>query len=192
MSGTDGDLAHRVSALVDALEDLQRELEPGDRRRLRPPTPGELSWLTSEVTIPAAIVVLETNVRVLRLLQRTIRLADGRDRRAGGSRARLRTEATTIGRESLDQLERTLAELQSAAGGRAADEEVDRLVRRARELRDEVDARLAAEAPADGEADPLGRSREPVDVDVDAEIDAIRREVDGEDGPDDERPDAGE
>lgn len=176
MSGTDPDLTHQVAALVDALEDLQRELEPGDRRRLRPPTPGELLRFTSEVTIPAAIVVLEANVRVLRLLQRTIRLADERDGPPGG----LWTEAATLGRESLDQLDRTLSELQSAAGGRAAGGEIERLIDRTRELRDEVDARLAEETTAG--TDPFGGSREPVDIDVEAELESIRREVDGEDG----------
>lgn len=177
MSGSDGDLASQVSALADTLEQLQRELEPGDRRRLRPPTPGELLRFTSEVTIPAAILVLETNVRVLRLLQRTIRLADGRADARGGPAGELGSRAAALGRETLDQLDDALGELQSAAAGRSGDAEVERLFERARELQAEIDARLAEEVAA-ADADSLEGRREPVDIDVEAELDAIRDEVD--------------
>lgn len=181
MSGTDDDLARQVSALADTLEELRRELEPGDRRRLRPPTPGELLRFTSEVTIPAAIVVLETNVRVLRLLQRTIRLADGREGRSGTG---LRDRASALGRETMDQLDRTLRELQSATAGEPGDEEVRRLLERARDLRADVDARLAEAGTEASLSDPLAGSREPVDIDVETELDAIRREVEDGDNPD--------
>lgn len=189
--GTDADLRRQVSGLIDALEDLQRELEPGDRRRLRPPTPRELLRFTSEVGIPAAVLVLETNVRVLKLLQRTLRMAAGED---GSDRppSQIQDRVASLSRETLDRLDTAFGEIGAAASGEPADEEVRRLLDRARDLRDEVEAELASGSPTDSDLGrPLGESSEPVDIDVERELDAIRDQVD-EDGPGDDGSDDGD
>ena len=67
------DLSRLVAELVTTLEDLEDELEPSDERPLRPPTPGELRRFTSDVAIPGLILILESNIRALRLLQRALR-----------------------------------------------------------------------------------------------------------------------
>ena len=76
MSDTDPDVTELLADLTRSLQELEREIEPD--RRLRPPTPGQLSQFASEVAIPGLILVLRTNINALQLLQRTIRLAQGR------------------------------------------------------------------------------------------------------------------
>ena len=74
------DLSRLVAELVTTLEELEDELEPPDERPLRPPTPGEIRRFTSDVAIPGLILILESNIRALRLLQRALRLSEGADR----------------------------------------------------------------------------------------------------------------
>lgn len=116
-------------------------------------------------------------------------------------------------RATLQRLDDALADLQSAVeGGEADDPEVQRLLSEARALRAEVDDRLRAVgtdenpgAPAgatSGEASQTGpgdvddahpddAAREPVDIDVDEELDTLRREADRpDDDPGDEDGDA--
>ena len=189
--GTDTELTREVGALIRTLEDLQDELDPGRRRRLGLPTPRDLLRFTSEVTIPATIIVLETNVRVLRLLQRTIRLTTGESGSGTEGRRSVRDRATALGRETLRGLDATLADLESAVEGTPTDDEAASLLAEARALRDEVDARLAAErdgadadAPGVGDGPSRGRDRERVDVDVEAELQSIKDEVDDRDNAD--------
>lgn len=184
---TDSELARDVAALIRTLEDLQDELAPGERRRLGLPTPRDLLRFTSEVSIPAAILVLETNVRVLRLLQRTIRMSTGEDSSGAGGRAGVRERASTLGRDALRGLDATLSELETAVDGTPPSDDAASLLAEARRLRDEVDARLAADQPAAGAAGVQSGldetlDREPVDVDVEAELRSIKDEIDDEDG----------
>lgn len=186
MRGSDGDVARQVSTLIDTLQALQRELEPGDRRRLRPPTLDELLRFTSDVAIPAAILVLETNVRVLQLLQRTLRMAEGHDGPSGDPGSRLQERAAALSRETLAQLDRTLDELTSAAEGQPGDQEFRRLLDQAKELRAEIDATLADVTTGDGQRDSLTDASDPVDIDIEAELDAIKQDIDDADDPDDQ------
>jgi hypothetical protein len=210
MSRSEEDLASLVAELVRSLQELQRELEPGGRRRgpPRPPTPGELAEFTSEVAIPGLVLLLETNIRALRLLQRALRLAADRDTESRGPREqRLAERAAAASGETLSRLDDVLAELQNAVEGRPTDDEARQLLAEARRLRAEVQQRLDDRVrDAEGEPRAVTESEEDsamaegdqnddgdhVEVDVEAELDAIRDELDGTTGRDDDaRPENG-
>ncbi|MFC7028027.1 hypothetical protein ACFQH8_12140 [Halomicroarcula sp. GCM10025710] len=69
MSDSSGDdVTALLTDLVTTLRDLETAVEPRtERGRPRPPTPKELLRFTSDVTIPAAILVLRTNIEALKL-----------------------------------------------------------------------------------------------------------------------------
>jgi hypothetical protein len=176
-SASDEDLARLAADLARSLRDLQRELEPGERRRLRPPSPRELLRFTEEVAIPGAILILETNVRALRLLQRAIRLADP-DRGITDTRdTAVRNRAVKLSQTTVQKLADVLADVQDAVEGRPTDDDAERVLQEARSLRDEIDDRLAAEAsPDEPDLDPDTA----VPVDVDAELQSIKDDLDGD------------
>jgi hypothetical protein len=177
----DTDLLRLTTDLARSLRDLQRELEP--RRGPRPPSPRDLLRFTDEVAIPAAILVLETNVRALRLLQRAIKLADGSD--PTGTETAVRERAADISRTTLQRLDGALADVQEAIEGRPPDDDARELLDEARALRDEIDERLAGKSGAtdaelgamDGVADVTEETTE-VPVDVDAELQSIKDQMD--------------
>lgn len=177
MSDSERDRPRQLAELIRSLERLQEELEPSGGV-IRPPTPRELARFTSDVTIPAIVLALETNVRALKLVQRALRLADGRDpsSNAAGARSIARDRAADLGRATLSQVEDVLADVQRALDDGPRDAEANALLDRVREAKREVDAQLAA---AD---DGSGIDREPVDVDIDAELQSIREEIDGASG----------
>ncbi len=178
-----------VGDLAQTIEELQSDLEPDARPSLRPPSPRDLARFTSEVTIPAIVLALETNVRVLKLLQRALRLAAGEDPRSGeATQARERAEA--IGRRSLSRLDDVLADLQDALDRRPPDDPARELLDEARALRTEIDDRLQAadtdaartdDQPGDS---PVGPSEDQsgVDIDVESELRSIKDDI--EDGDD--------
>jgi hypothetical protein len=206
----EADLAGLVTDLTRSLRDLRTELEPRPRR-LRPPTPGELIRFTDRVAIPAAILVLEANVRTLELLQRAIRLTEPVDSDVDRSTVdavpeRVRSASVA----SLDRLDDALDDLAGAIDGRPTDDEARRLLDETRGLRDEIDERLAASAPEEAadatDAGPAGRGQSAspseatggdVPIDVEAELRSIRDDVagstdgsDGGEGSDDGEEDA--
>lgn len=206
------DLSRLVAELVTTLEDLEDELEPPDERPLRPPTPSEMRRFTSDVAIPGLILILESNIRALRLLQRALRLSEGADRTRRETEE-LGARARDVSETTLDRLDSALAELQDAVEARPGDDEAADLLADARELRSEVQTRLreyaddaadrarnsgdeAVDIPVDGDEDAEagdgaegsessedgndeGESDE-VGVDVDAELESIKREIDGD------------
>ena len=176
-SASDEDLARLAAELARSLRDLQRELEPGERRRLRPPSPRELLRFTDEVAIPGAILVLETNVRALRLLQRAIRLADP-DRSVTDQRdTAVRDRAVQLSQTTVQKLDDVLADVQDAVEGRPTDDEAERVLAEARSLRDEIDDRLTAET-ASTDQDSAPEADAAVPVDVDAELQSIKDDLD--------------
>lgn len=181
----DADVARLAGDLARSLRDLRRAVEP-DPRRPRPPTPRELLRFTDQVAIPAAILVLETNVRALELLQRTIRLADGRAPTAEGDGKVVRERAADLSRTTLARLDDALADLQTAVDGRPPDDEARRLLAEARALREEVDHRLSESERGPGTAPESGTvgPDEAVPVDVEAELRSIKDEVDDGDASD--------
>lgn len=184
MSDTgDADITRLLRDLTRELQRLQRELDTDGGPR--PPSPGELSRFTSEVAIPGIILLLETNIRVLQLLRRTIRMADGRDPRGAGGGSEVRARAEELGQTTLAKLDDALADVQSSLEEREGSE-VDDLVAEARELQSEIQERLdAAEANAaeEGEGIPVDADEdEPIDIDVDAELRTIKNDVDDDEG----------
>jgi hypothetical protein len=170
MSAPDEDVTALLSDLVRTLQDLETEVEPRtDSGRPRPPTPQELLRFTSDVTIPAAILVLKTNIEALKLLRRALRIAEGRPTEPSDGTA-VRERATELSQATLARLDDALQDLQGAVEGRPEDDEARELLTEARELR----ADLAA-AVTDGDA---GGEATDVPVDVDAELRSLKDDID--------------
>lgn len=200
MSDPDADpeVTELLADLTRSLQELQREIEPD--RRLRPPTPRELSQFTSEVAIPGLILLLQTNIKALQLLQRTFRLAQGKEPTGSGSTVpEVRNRAGQLSRATLSQLDNTLSEIQSAVEGRPEDDETRELLSEARDLRNRIRDEIAASDPdSDGDGDGTGGEgtdssigfdddgRDPVDIDVEAELRTLKDDLD-DDGDEDDR-----
>jgi hypothetical protein len=198
MDDTEADLADAADDLAETLEALREELREPPRGPLglpRPPRPGELLELTERYTIPALIALLETNIRLLELLAAAIRLAQGRPVDAE-TKARLKASEFAVagGREGLDRLtaasrttleklDDALADLQEAAAeGTPENPEAERLLKQARELRAEIDDRLA-EVDERERTDIDVRSEDADEsVDVDAELASLKEDVSDDDG----------
>lgn len=185
----DEELSRLVAELVTALRDLEAELDPP--RGPRPPTPRELRRFTSEVAIPGAILVLETNVRALRLLQRALELSERTDQTRED--VRLGDRARTVSDTTLDKLDDALADLEGAVRGRADNEEAAQILDEARRLREEVGTRLEEHGNEEdddeaGPGDERGDGDTSPQVDVDAELESIKAELDEQAG---DRPEDG-
>lgn len=183
----DPELAQLLTDLTRTLRELEAEIEPERRPRL--PTPRELSRFTSEVAIPGLILLLRTNIRALQLLQRTIRLANGREPTSDGAVSQARVRAERVGQASLSQLDGVLDELQSTLEGRPGDDEARELLSRARDLHEEVRSELSVDregADIDVSDRPesidRGRDGSAVDIDVESELQSIKDNL--EDDPD--------
>ena len=147
------------------------------------------------MAIPGLVLLLETNVRALKLLQRTLRLADERGDATGSASAR----AADVGTTALARLEDALAQAGEALEGEAPNDEARELLARARDLRDDIESRLEraeddarareaeSESGDDGLRDPPGP-----EVDVEAELQSIKVQVDDDDdsGGDDDGEDS--
>jgi hypothetical protein len=190
----DDDLAPLLEELASTLGELRDQLDDEQPRRLR-----DLLRFTEQYTIPAVVSLLETNIRLLELTAGAIRLADGRlDDRARDGRGR--------GAVAVDTLDRALDDLGGALRGEPTDPDARALLEEARSLRREVRSQLAAEGdpepseqstrdgtdgeprsytvpvrPEGDDARPARSARTDADasVDVDAELETIRREVHG-------------
>lgn len=180
---SEDDLTALMTDLLTTLEDLETVVEPRtERGRPRPPTLRELMQFTSDVTIPAAILLLRTNIEALKLVRRAIRLADGRPRPDESGTSEVRRRASQLSRVTLARLDDALADLQSAVEGTPQDEDARDLLQEARDLRAELADRLAesegAGAPGTRDDETAG-----VTIDVDAELQSLKDDID--DRPDD-------
>lgn len=156
--------------LVDSLETTLRDLRQllteerdgssvvPDRqdmgRRRGPPAPPRMRDIlrfTEEYTIPTVIAVLEANIRLLRLMQASLRAVDPErsafgDARGSGSALTdgVRRAATGAGRASADGLASALDELQRALAESDTPEnpEARELLTDARTLSEEIQARI--------------------------------------------------
>lgn len=173
------DLGSDVADLRRILGTIRRELQPGDTRRLRPPTIAEVRRFTTEVTIPAAILVLETNIRALELLQRALRRSE--DGEGSGAAGEVPRRAAAVSRETLSRLDDALVELQEAVAGRPGDENLARLLEEARDLQDRVEAQLADGAPGAAATDVGDTHEDTVEIDVEAELESIKEDIDSDD-----------
>lgn len=195
MSDSSGDdITALLSDLVRTLQDLETEVEPTTESGLpRPPTPSELLRFTSDVTIPAAILILKTNIEALKLLRRALRMADGRPPERSGA-AEVRRRATELSRTTLTRLDDALTDLQQAVEGRPEDEEARELLAEAQRLRSDLADRLADQSAGVNGAEPDGVDSESVDVpvDVDAELRSIKDDLDDQSDTDGGAPDDGD
>ncbi|MFD1588678.1 hypothetical protein ACFR9U_17000 [Halorientalis brevis] len=180
-SGSNADLARLAADLARSLRDLQRELDQRPSGP-RPPSPREILRFTDEIAIPGIILVLETNVRALRLLQRAIRLSDERKPPAGPDHA-VRERAVSVSQATLGRLDEVLADVQDAIEGRPQDEEARQVLDEARALREEIDAQLAVTTADANRGQFEADAGSDVPVDVDAELQSIKDDLDdGDDG----------
>ncbi|WP_436901650.1 DUF7547 family protein [Halovenus halobia] len=187
----DVDITRLLRDLTRELQVLKRELEREETAELS--TRQQLSQFTSEVAIPGLILLLETNIRALKLLRRTIRLAEGRDPRSqSDSGGEVRRRADELGAEALSRLDDTLARVQSSLEEGGANDEVQQLLDEARQLQETVSQQLQADEPAnadfDGSLDPEDEAdSDAVTVDVDAELQTLKENLDDE--PEDDASD---
>jgi hypothetical protein len=177
MSKTDASVPQLLSELTRSLEALQDELEPSNGG-LRPPTPRQLTRFTSEVTIPAIILLLETNIRALRLVQRALRIADGRESNTASASAQTRERAAKLGEATLNQLDSTLGDLQDALEGRPPDDDARQLL----DLEDEIEAEMQASSEGASADDA-----DSIEIDVDAELQSLKDDVDADEGNNDNK-----
>lgn len=181
------DLEDLSEELSVTLRDLRDELRTprGPFGLPRPPTPREVLRFTESYAIPTAVAVLEANIRALELLAAAIRAVEG-----GASDAkRARARAESVSRATLDRLDDALVDLQNALEGRPENADARRLLDEARELRAEIDDRLretprGADRSETGDSDPGGTTRDvhEVPVDVESELDSIKRDLGESDG----------
>lgn len=194
MSDADSDpeLRELLAELTTTLQELEAEVERERPRGPRLPTTEELARFTSEVAIPGLILLLRTNVRALQLLQRALRLADGRDPSPDGAVTEARSRAEDVGRASLSQLDDVLTDLQSALDGRSENEQANELLDRARDLREEVENELTADGTQAGETEngraDAGQS-EAVGIDIESELQSLKDNLDEADGENDQNGD---
>ncbi|MEF8783526.1 MAG: hypothetical protein V5A39_11375 [Haloarculaceae archaeon] len=186
MSDSRQDLPRQIGELARAVEELGSELEPGGRPPLRPPTPRELTRFTSEVTIPAIVLALETNVRALKLLQRTLRLATDGTRAGEGAGGETRERAEAVGRQTLARLDAAFADLQDALAARPPDDRARQLLDEARSIQRDIEAQLASDVPETTRREEVTGDRpdrDVVEVDVESELQSIKDDVEDGDQP---------
>lgn len=181
-------LEESTRELLAVLREIEAAVEPpGPRRLVRPPTPQGLVEFTSEIGIPAAILVLRTNVAALELLQRSLRMLGDHEPR--DDRSSVRDRATEVASTSLSGLDAALADLGSALDAGSGDRSPDELLEEARRRTEELEAQLestGARGLGGGTTAGPGTA-----VDVEAELESLRQSVDRSDAtPDDGRDDS--
>ena len=188
---SDDDLAALVGDLVTTLRRIENEFEPRtDDGRPRPPTPRELMRLTSDVAIPATILLLRTNIEALKLLQRALRMADGRSPTTGTGGSDVRARAEELSAATLSKLDGTLADLQDAVEGQPSDDEARELLAEARRLRADIESRLdeRTNGTVDDSDDATGieSAGDDVPVDVDSELQSLKDDMDDQNDTEDD------
>lgn len=167
-----------LADLTMELRRLQREVDPG--RGSHRSTRRKLSLFASEVAIPSLILLLKTQIAILALLRRAIRIADGREPQSTGSRPELRRRAEQVGQASLTQLSVALEELQSALEGQPEGERASEIISEAKQLQEQIQDDLSAGDDAD--LDPA--SEDVVNIDVESELQSIKDQMDDDDSDD--------
>lgn len=181
MSDSPDDFEPLVTELTATLEALERQLDAEPRRRRT------LLRFTEQYAIPTTVALLEANIRVLEAVGGAIRMAEGRESQARSRRGR---------ETALSTLDRALSEVSDAVAGTPTDPEARELLSEARALREEIRSRVDGPESDDRTEPPTGGSTggttipvadqqstetgtdDSVDsVDVDAELDTIRKEV---------------
>jgi hypothetical protein len=167
----DPDVTELLADLTRELRSLQQEVEPDGDRSLR----RDLARLTSEVAIPGLILLLKTNIQVLQLLRRAIRIADGRSPRQGRETGEMRERAEQLGEVTLARLDDVLSELQGAVEERPDSERSVQLIEEARNIRQQIQDEFETDGESVEDADE-------VDIDVEAELRALKDDLDDQSG----------
>lgn len=183
-----GVLRELTSSLVTLRQDLRAEQRRGGAGLDR------LLRLTTDVTIPATILVLETNIRALRLLQRTLRIVDGSET-DGRATTTAGEDVASVGRSVVDRLDDALEDVQTAVEGDVDSQTRDHL-ENARELNRTLEARLdelsEAEDGSEDERESTSDDRGAT-VDVEAELRSIKdQHGDSDVGNDSDESDEGD
>lgn len=183
------DLPGILRELTSSLVTLRRDLKAEQRSRGR--GLDRLLQFTTDVTIPATILVLETNIRALRLLQRTLRIVDG-SKTDEESTTTAGEDVASVGRSVVDRLDDALADVQTAVEGDVDSRTRDHL-EDARKLNRKLEGRLdelsegegVSESEEESTSDDRGAS-----VDVEAELRSIKdQHGDSDDGSDSDEGD---
>jgi hypothetical protein len=180
------DLEDRVASLETAVRELRAELRPRGLLGLpRPPTPGELARAADEHAIPAAIASLTAAIHALELLRALLRASGRRPGDAGGAETH---RSARVGTTALAHLDSALSDLSTALAGEPPDAESRELLAEARALRAEIAERIeaasetaAAEGTEERDSPAADDDAAGTAVDVEAELDSIRDELDDED-----------
>jgi hypothetical protein len=183
---SDEDLEERVARLETGLRDLQAEIRPrGPLGLPRPPTPAELFRAADEHAIPAMIASLTAAIHALELLRRVLRASGARPPEdAGGVEGA--DPAGRVGLAALARLDGALSELSETLSGEPPDSDARDLLAEIRALREELADRVEnAESASTG--DPAATPTDERDaalsaVDVEAELDSIREDLDDQAG----------
>jgi len=169
------DLPQLLRELTTSLSALQRDLKAEQRGRGR--SLDRLLQFTTDVTIPATILVLETNIRALRLLQRTLRMVG--DSETEGQSTTASEDVAAVGRSVVDRLDDALDDVQATVDSSDLDDRTRENLSEVRTLSQQLDQRLEALSANDDSRD--------VNVDVEAELQSIKdRHSDEGDGADSE------
>lgn len=185
------DLEERIEELETTLRGLQTELRRPPRGPLglpRPPTPREVLSFTGEYAIPTLITTLEANVRALKALQQIIRLVDPDYDPTEKARSDLSARAGRASRATLDRLQDTLNDVETALseGGLPEEPRARRILEDARRLSDDIREEVSTGSrQADEEREMAKKADEETgeieeespQVDVDAELKSIRSEL---------------
>jgi len=163
-------LPELLRELTSSLSALQRDLKAEQRSRGR--SFDRLLRFTTDVSIPAAILVLETNIRALRLLQRTLRLIDGSET-DGQSTTTASEDVASVGRSVVDRLDEALEDVQSAVDG-DVDAQTREHLSEARTLNQQLEQHLQKRSRTEPEPEAT--------VDVEAELQSIKDEHDDAEG----------
>jgi hypothetical protein len=184
---TDEELRETVAELATTLERLEETVE-GSRGPPRPPRPNtdDLRRFTAEVAIPGLVLVLESNVRALKLLQRALR----RNQASAEASSGVRGQAERVTRTALAELDTALSDLSAALEATADDETASTLLSDARTLQDRLDEALETSTTEGGEpATEDAAQGAGIDVDVDAELESLKDDLDEEgDAPEGDSP----
>lgn len=179
--GPDDDLQERIEDLEQSIRAIQEDLEDqaprGPFGLPRPPSPSEFLRFADEAAIPAAIAILETNIKLLEALRRVIRLMEAGERhRAEGATAA--GDMENLASQTVSKLDTVIADLEQVVEGTPPDVAGRDILEEAEALREEIRARVAdadVDRPLtdDGVDSP---EEEATTIDVDAELESIKRQ----------------
>lgn len=169
----DDELANRVAALETQVEELRTELTDTTSPFPfpPPPTPEGILRFTDEIAIPGVILILETNIRMLKLLRRAIRLTDTDSQTESASA--LSKDLSVYMTRTLGELENAINKLQSLDATRGpADETTQSILQEIRALKTEISDEI--DSNTDG-TDTTGlESRH---EQIEAELESIKKEL---------------